>query len=339
VQTDRGSVECERVLLCAGIWGPTVGALAGVPIPLVAVQHQLVWTDPIPELAGMDGDTWARQPVVRHQDMSLYFRGAWTLTSGTTEDRSSPQRVIVDRPRVHNIDAVHPDDSELCHGGAKIFPCRQNCLSDQPHPSWHFVHPTPARRRRDAAVRASGSQGGKTPPAACSPGLMMSRFPNYDLAGADNRPPFQTSAPYVLERGKQQYREVYDIIHPLQQPSKPRGLKLTPFFERHRALGAEFFQGAGWERPQWFAANRELVGGVTHEWARRTGWAARGWSAEVGAEHPATREGGPVRYHAREVDDRAGCARLPRAGVREPSTARWGLRPPPLTRGAASGST
>ncbi len=53
VQTDRGSVECERVLLCAGIWGPTIGALAGVPIPLVAVQHQLVWTDPIPELAGL----------------------------------------------------------------------------------------------------------------------------------------------------------------------------------------------------------------------------------------------------------------------------------------------
>jgi glycine/D-amino acid oxidase-like deaminating enzyme len=74
VQTDLGSVECERVLLCAGIWGPTVGALAGVPIPLVAVQHQLVWTDPVPELSGIGGDAWLQQPVVRHQDMSLYFR-------------------------------------------------------------------------------------------------------------------------------------------------------------------------------------------------------------------------------------------------------------------------
>ena len=33
VRTDRGDVECERVLLCAGIWGPTVGAMAGVPDP------------------------------------------------------------------------------------------------------------------------------------------------------------------------------------------------------------------------------------------------------------------------------------------------------------------
>ena len=54
---------------------------------------------------------------------------------------------------------------------------------------------------------------------------MVEGSPSYDLAEADaNRfYPFQTSAPYVVERG-QQYREVYDIIHPLQQPSKPRGL-------------------------------------------------------------------------------------------------------------------
>jgi glycine/D-amino acid oxidase-like deaminating enzyme len=74
VDADRGRIECERVLLCAGLWGPTVGAMAGVPIPLVAVQHQLVWTEPVPELANLAGDTWAQQPIVRHQDMSLYFR-------------------------------------------------------------------------------------------------------------------------------------------------------------------------------------------------------------------------------------------------------------------------
>src|SRR5207244_2166764 len=90
--------------------------------------------------------------------------------------------------------------------------------------------------------------------------------------------------------GKQQYREVYDILHPLQQPSAPRDLRLTPFHRRHLELGASFVTGAGWERPQWFARNRSLVEGVTREWARRTGWAAREWSPVVGAEHLATRE-------------------------------------------------
>ena len=121
---------------------------------------------------------------------------------------------------------------------------------------------------------------------------MVAGEPTYDLAEADaNRfYPFQTSAPYVLERGKQQYREVYDILHPLQQPARPRNLRLSPFHERQRALGAEFFTGAGWERPQWYGANAHLVEGVTDVWASRTGWAARCWSPIVGAEHLATRE-------------------------------------------------
>src|SRR4249920_2938703 len=73
VETDQGRIECDRVLLCAGIWGPTVGAMAGVPVPLVAVQHQLVWTDPVPELAGLAGEE-VTHPILRHQDVSLYYR-------------------------------------------------------------------------------------------------------------------------------------------------------------------------------------------------------------------------------------------------------------------------
>src|SRR5947208_17123881 len=74
---------------------------------------------------------------------------------------------------------------------------------------------------------------------------------SYDLAEADaNRfYPFQTTPPYVLERGKQQYREVYDILHPLQQPARPRGLRLTPFHQRHVEHAADVTPGAGRDRP------------------------------------------------------------------------------------------
>jgi glycine cleavage system aminomethyltransferase T len=92
----------------------------------------------------------------------------------------------------------------------------------------------------------------------------------------------------VLERGKQQYREVYDILHPRQQMERPRKLRLTPFYERHRALGAEFVTGAGWERPEWFEANAGLVPSDA-PWVRRDGWAAQLWSPIEGAEHLATR--------------------------------------------------
>jgi glycine cleavage system aminomethyltransferase T len=114
--------------------------------------------------------------------------------------------------------------------------------------------------------------------------------PSMDLAEADaNRfYPYATTPPYVLERGKQQYREVYDIIHPRQQPLRPRRLRLSPFFARHVRLGAELVTGAGWERPQWFEANRSRVPDGA-PWLRRDEWASRFWSPIEGAEHLATR--------------------------------------------------
>ncbi|MEP7060683.1 MAG: FAD-dependent oxidoreductase, partial [Actinomycetota bacterium] len=308
VRTDQGSVECERVLICAGFWGPTVGAMAGVPIPLVAVQHQLVWTDPVPELASLHGDTWLQQPVVRHQDMSLYFRQRgdhFGVGNYRHEPIVTPQRAI--RPHGEGpMPSLMPwtaNDFDLCEAeAARMFPALEGRMRpSDPDRSlngmFSFTPDGGSVVGESAAVR--GVWVCEAVWVTHAAGMarqvvewMVEGEPSYDLAEADaNRfYPFQTSAPYVTERGKQQYREVYDIIHPFQQPAKPRNLRLTPFFSRHQALGAEFFTGAGWERPQWFRANRDRAGGVTREWARRGGWAARGWSPEVGAEHLATRE-------------------------------------------------
>jgi glycine cleavage system aminomethyltransferase T/glycine/D-amino acid oxidase-like deaminating enzyme len=307
VETAQGRVECERVLLCAGLWGPTVGAMAGVPIPLVAVQHQLVWTDPVPELANLRGDTWAQQPIVRHQDMSLYFRQR-DDHFGVGNYRHEP--IVTAQADVRapggamqpSLMPFTPEDFDLCEAEAgRLFPA----LRGRMRPS------DPARSLNGmfSFTPDAGSVVGESTSVrgfwVCeavwvthAAGMarqavewMVEGEPTYDLAEADaNRfYLFQTAAPYVVERGKQQYREVYDILHPRQQPSKPRNLRLTPFFERHLALGASFVTGAGWERPQWFEANRDLVGGVTHEWARRSGWAAREWSPIEGAEHLAVR--------------------------------------------------
>jgi glycine cleavage system aminomethyltransferase T len=95
------------------------------------------------------------------------------------------------------------------------------------------------------------------------------------------------SRTYARARGAQQYREVYDVIHARQQSEQVRGLRRTPFHERQRALGAEFFESAGWERPQWYRANADLPAGELPE---RSDWSARYWSPIVAAEHLACRE-------------------------------------------------
>src|SRR5690606_35375096 len=75
-----------------------------------------------------------------------------------------------------------------------------------------------------------------------------------DLAAADVHrfEEIQTAPSYVRETAIQSFIEVYDVVHPLQPRSSPRGLRLTPFHDRLEALGAAFLEAGGWERPHWF---------------------------------------------------------------------------------------
>jgi glycine cleavage system aminomethyltransferase T/glycine/D-amino acid oxidase-like deaminating enzyme len=308
VRTDHGDVECERVLICAGFWGPTVGAMLGVPIPLVAVQHQLVWTDPVPELEALEGDTWAQYPVVRHQDMSLYFRHRedhYGVGNYRHEPIVTPQASLR-RPGDGPMPSLMPwtpEDFDQCERETgRLFPALKGRMRpEDPARSLNgmFSFTPDGGSIVGESARVRGVWVCEAVWVTHAAGMarqvvewMEAGEPSYDLAEADaNRfHPYQTTPAYVVQRGAQQYREVYDILHPLQQMSSPRNLRLSPFHPRLEELGGRFFVGAGWERPQWFESNAPLVGGVTHEWARRTGWAAQGWSPIVGAEHLATRE-------------------------------------------------
>ncbi|MET0481546.1 MAG: FAD-binding oxidoreductase, partial [Aestuariivirgaceae bacterium] len=51
VRTAKGTIACDRVVNCAGLWARDVGALAGVSVPLQAVMHQYLITEPIAGLA------------------------------------------------------------------------------------------------------------------------------------------------------------------------------------------------------------------------------------------------------------------------------------------------
>ena len=302
VHTDQGDVECEQVLVCAGIWGPTIGRMAGVPIPLAVVQHQLVWTHPLPELAG-DAAQEVVHPILRHQDVSLYFRQGgdrYALGNYRHEpilfepDDLRPYR---DGERQPSIEPFTPEHFEVAYEeSTRLLPPVKDMVDETTaiNGMFSFTPDMGSVVGESADVRGFWICEAVWVTHAGGMGRMAAEWiaggePSMDMAEADaNRfYPFMTTAPYVRARGAQQYREVYDILHPLQQMSHPRELKLTPFSARHRDLGAEFFSGAGWERPQWFEANHVLTGAP---WESRTGWAAQNWSPCVGAEHIATRE-------------------------------------------------
>ncbi|MET0416794.1 MAG: glycine cleavage T C-terminal barrel domain-containing protein, partial [Actinoplanes sp.] len=111
--------------------------------------------------------------------------------------------------------------------------------------------------------------------------------PSIDLRECDlNRfDPAQLAPAYVRERAIRSFVEVYDIIHPLDPPSV-RGLRVSVFEPRQRALGAVFGEVSpnGWERPLWYEGNESPAD------RPRDAWSSRHWSPIAETEARATRE-------------------------------------------------
>ena len=67
VVTPEGEIEAEYVVNCAGMWARQVGALAGVSVPLQAVEHAYLITEP---LEGVSPDL----PIFEDPDRFAYYR-------------------------------------------------------------------------------------------------------------------------------------------------------------------------------------------------------------------------------------------------------------------------
>jgi len=96
---------------------------------------------------------------------------------------------------------------------------------------------------------------------------------------------------HVKARTSEGFNKTYGIVHPSEQWESNRGVRLSPFNQRERELGAVFFEAAGWERPQWYESNASLLEEFGDRVGRREAeWDARWWSPIVNAEHLAMRE-------------------------------------------------
>ena len=301
VQTDTGPIATEKVLVCAGIWGPRIGRMVGVSIPLTPVEHQYVRTVPLPELAGETREVV--HPVLRHQDAAMYFRqhaDGYGIGSYNHEPLLvDPDAILshADASVMPSLRTFTPEHFKAAHDAAiQLLPALRNAdFTDRINGMFSFtpdgfplLGESPEVRGFWVAEAVWITHGGGVGKAMAE--WMVEGAPDIDLREADfNRFPAHAHTPtYVRIRGAQQYREVYDIIHPLQQMENPRPLRLSPFHPRLQEQGGVFFENAGWERPQWFEANKNLP--TDPGWPLRSGWAAQHWSPIQGTEHRATRE-------------------------------------------------
>ncbi|WP_075218253.1 GcvT family protein [Mongoliimonas terrestris] len=304
VVTDKGRIEAEMVLCCAGIWGPKVGRLAGVPIALQPMQHQYVKTEALGILKELSqgGAVESAMPLIRAQDHSLYFRQHFDQF-GIGNYRHAPLPVDAETllpfrlaPRMPSCMEFTPEHFEECHRATvNLFPVVAGAAqADAFNGIFSFPPDGMPLMGEHADLPGFWVCEGVWITHSAGIGRSMAHWmvegdPGIDVREADvNRfARFQTTRRYVNDRGSQQYREVYDIIHPLAQPSVARGLRTSPMHDRHVANGAHFWDVAGWERPAWNEANAPLTANLALP--KREGWAAEEWSPIQGAEAVATR--------------------------------------------------
>ncbi|MGW3629759.1 GcvT family protein [Streptomyces sp. NPDC005122] len=305
VVTDRGTFPADHVVSAAGFWGPVIGRMAGVDVPLQPLAHQYAKTKRLPELA--DATAEASRPILRFQDRDLYFR-EHTDRIGIGSYAHKP--LPVDPFDVLPYDEARENDLAM--------PSSYPFTEEDWAPSWEDC------RRLLPALRGTEIEEGFNGVFSFTPDGMPVLGESRALRGfwlaeavwvthsagvaravaewmVDGRASLdlhecdltrfedaQRSPSYVRERGARQFVEVYDVLHPLQPLEEPRPLRVSPFHARQRELGAYFLEGGGWERPHWYETNAPLLDGL--ELPGRDPWSSRFWSPIAAAEARATRE-------------------------------------------------
>ena len=298
VDTALGSVSTDTVVLCTGIWGPKVAALAGVNVPLVPVQHQYALTAPLPPLRGETREVV--HPILRHQDRAMYFRqdadrygiGNYRHEPLLTEPEDIRAPGSGEQPAIEPFTPQHFEAA--CDEAGRLLPALRDArLTRSLNGLMSFTPDGFPLLGESGSVAGLWLGQALWVTHAGGAGRALAQLMTHgdallDLHECDPErfDAHGTSRAYQRARGAQGYREVYDIIHPRQQSQQARGLRRTPFHGREVELGAVFFESAGWERPQWYESNAPLADDVLPS----SEWAARFWSPIVPGEHLACRE-------------------------------------------------
>jgi dimethylglycine dehydrogenase len=74
VKTDKGDITCEHVVSCTGNFARQTGAMVGLDIPVIPVQHQYIVTEDHPDIVARQKAGLPELGVLREADSSWYMR-------------------------------------------------------------------------------------------------------------------------------------------------------------------------------------------------------------------------------------------------------------------------
>jgi heterotetrameric sarcosine oxidase gamma subunit len=307
VTTSAGEISTDNVVICCGVWSPRIARMAGARLALTPVVHQMISVGPIALFADTPGEI--SYPIVRDVDTNMYER----QHGGDMEVGSYAHRPIVVPPdEIPSIEESVLSPTELPFTQDDFDPQLAEALELMPEllgderagiryainglismtPDGHpLLGEMPEAKGLWAAAASWIKEGPGCGRAVAE--LMSGRVPTVDVHEADAARfyPYQRTVAHVRARAREGFNKMYGIVHPAEQWESSRPVRVSPVYDRERALGAFFYETVGWERPFWYTANEPLLARYAGRLMdRQAEWESRWWSPVINAEHLAMRD-------------------------------------------------
>lgn len=290
VRTDKGDVETEIVVNCAGQWAKQVGAMAGVNVPLHSAEHFYVVTETI---AGVHPD----MPILRDPDGYTYFKEeVGGLVIGGFEPEAKPWvspdaipypfefqlleedwdhfQILMDNALLRIPVLEETGLKKLYNGPESFTPDNQFVLGEAPECGNYFV----GAGFNSVGIASAGGAG------RALAEWIVNGEPTSDLTGVDIRrfAPFNGNNRWLHDRVAEILGLHYEIPWPNRELTTARPFRRSPVHHLVAAAGANFGSRMGWERANFFAPNGSKPV-IEYSWGKQN-WLP--WSAE---EQRATR--------------------------------------------------
>ena len=265
VITDKGTIHAEHVVNAGGLWAREVGRMVGIELPVLAMEHQYLITEDMPEVEAINAATGKEVFHAVDFDGEIYMRQERKgMLLGTYEKHGVPWS-----PKDTPWDfgpTLLPDDmermAENLEVGFRHFPAFQRAgikkIINGPFTFAPDGNPLvgPIRGLKNywvaCGVMAGFSQGGGV-------GLALSNWmvdgdPDMDVWAMDvARYGDWATRSYTNAKVRENYGRRFRVRFPNEELPAARPLRTTPMYHKWLELGA--IMGDNWsvEAPLWFA--------------------------------------------------------------------------------------
>jgi dimethylglycine dehydrogenase len=265
VVTEQGTVKAEHVVNCGGLWAREVGRMVGVELPLLAMEHMYLLTEPLPEVEAFNRETGREMVGVLDFKGEIYTRQERNgILLGTYEKACKPWSPV-NTPWDFGHELLQPDIDRITPSleiGFKHFPGIEKAgikqIINGPFTFAPDGNPLvgPVQGLTNfwcaCAVMAGFSQGGGV-------GLALSNWmvdgdPGFDVWGMDvARWGEWASLRYTNAKVRENYSRRFSIRFPNEELPAARPAQTTPLYDTMVAQNAVMGDSWGLETPLWFA--------------------------------------------------------------------------------------